>query len=1227
MKHRWLDLADHGVTLQVAMEDGERRLVLSGEDPADLDQRAVRLGFSRRHAGPLSGLWANENLTFSIREFVSVFPRTRVVELEPGEILSRARPPIAARPLPDPLPMLPPEERAQPDLLGGPTLTEPVMRARENAAEAIADLAEEGIEHPRHIRSEMAQRLAVERASDKPDPFKVALYEAVFAQHQRAVAPTTPREWDFIRSFPVPIAEAEWSVLEDLEEGEKEQRQLIQAHLDVKDEVMPALDALLPLELTRVIGNPNGRSLEQLHGSLRAFHADVALALSNYESAYGPVARERFEDFTHREWRKLQTSPEGNIVLRSGEEEPDWKLASPFAYAVGRSVLAGSMKDGIARHFMVIDARNPDPAVSDADLRWAMENLSAGYAEQREWLATALADRERQPMLDAASALRRMTDIWADPDKHVRRGASPWDMLDAMAATAQRALELSAGSAEPNSTALRQAIDLWRDRGDASPIDVAEAMAGVASRAIIDAVPEAEAGQLSDEALKEFALVTDAQRPTRYEFDGRDDDTYRFRNGRTVLRVKPELLRAVALDGQFLTYPNPVNGRQVRLLPDWSRREWRLKDEASAEVVVAHDSPEYEIYKARYLELLRACGIQVEPDLKWRSGVLDAVLNAAVRGVYNSAVHPDNKASRQLFAEITGLRLPDGVRATMSVFTGQPFHLRLPTQREDQPSAAPVPADVADPMPPPPAPVPSSADDEPAADDALFLEMKQGLTALQGLSGGTPMAVAKHAGPGAVRRGHGFIGNGHITLREGIVPAFDAAIEKVGRQVSVHGPKEIPVAAVAGLLEKDFGPQEAVEWRTGVTWSHDSEPRHAALGLLPDGRAVAISGALFDFARRHRVEIRGASPTEPLTLWRGGERVGVVAPTRFDQALAARLFAAVVASPVSEPVRELESPLGSALSSENGTVHTDMSAPEEEKKVEAVPPAVLDRVRHALKPFQEAESAIAQGRALGPRYEAEVFMRTSIPASAIDVLGQFRCHAAMKGIDHQAVVDSLGGLPPLRLGADALGWYQSMAAQYGAPALPTETPGQRLAATLATALERMGIAVDVQLVAAKHFPDELPDPGIRIGAPGSPQAELTLRAGRNCLYLQSWSSGSDGHLAGDVVIAEQDLSPWVLIEVARRVHAQIAPEIHVANIPVEYFAGGQLQHADGSESVREPTMIARPDGGEPVRFCRQGLEWRAAGGPGFEDPEAAIGGLARSVVIAAPAPRAPRKRA
>ena len=66
---------------------------------------------------------------------------------------------------------------------------------------------------------------------------------------------------------------------------------------------------------------------------------------------------------------------------------------------------------------------------------------------------------------------------------------------------------------------------------------------------------------------------------------------------------------------------------------------------------------------------------EIDPEISGPAATKTAarVLTAIRSGEYNDSVHPQNKAARKLFREITGEKLPAGVKATQEFFTGTPL--------------------------------------------------------------------------------------------------------------------------------------------------------------------------------------------------------------------------------------------------------------------------------------------------------------------------------------------------------------------------------------------------------------------------------------------------------------------------------------------------------------------------------------------------------------------------
>ena len=78
---------------------------------------------------------------------------------------------------------------------------------------------------------------------------------------------------------------------------------------------------------------------------------------------------------------------------------------------------------------------------------------------------------------------------------------------------------------------------------------------------------------------------------------------------------------------------------------------------------------------------------ELEPAMFGEGAIKSAykILQAVEMGRYNDMVHPQNKASRQVFAELTGQKLPPGVAKTQGFFKGEPFkkqEMKLAKARE-----------------------------------------------------------------------------------------------------------------------------------------------------------------------------------------------------------------------------------------------------------------------------------------------------------------------------------------------------------------------------------------------------------------------------------------------------------------------------------------------------------------------------------------------------------------
>lgn len=60
-----------------------------------------------------------------------------------------------------------------------------------------------------------------------------------------------------------------------------------------------------------------------------------------------------------------------------------------------------------------------------------------------------------------------------------------------------------------------------------------------------------------------------------------------------------------------------------------------------------------------------------------RTKVAGLIVEAITTGEYSDVVHPDNKNSRAIFEELTGVKLPSGAAATKAIFQGKPFALSV----------------------------------------------------------------------------------------------------------------------------------------------------------------------------------------------------------------------------------------------------------------------------------------------------------------------------------------------------------------------------------------------------------------------------------------------------------------------------------------------------------------------------------------------------------------------
>lgn len=534
-----------------------------------------------------------------------------------------------------PTPMLPPHERVQPDMLGGPDLSEPQMYAIRRAEAEIAALAdEEGCKEPRHFRQVIAKRLReLHEAPNRvipgeEDPFDVALYQEMARRMARTSTPG-PGDWDFEKVFPVPLPHVEWDILEDLEEGVREQAHLSDIYSDARDEMFATLSQMINVELERALLPENRKLKASSQAVEQATSADWERQLNSYEGEFGAEARQRFEAAVWRHWAAHLNGPESPVSI---SPLPNGSALPPnlLVCAVGPMIFVGSTEDGNARLHLVFSVEAPPAELSLDDANLISQGLNRHYP--------SLADR----LTDAIDT--RITSAAAKKGGEVAVPPTPAPIVEQV--------EEDAKSDDP----------------------------------------------LSPEALAEFKFVTVAKKPTEYPFVGvYPDGSFKFGYGRSPLKVTREMLVKAAIDGQPLYFVNPVNRKPVKLNPDWSRRDYRLEREAArsaaSQPVLAHDSQEYLSVKARFLELLKERGIALSPEpfAEWSAPTVDAVLNSATKGIFTDALLPHNKASRALFEEVTGVSLPDGLAATKAMFTGVAFPLRIPDVARIPDSTAPDP--------------------------------------------------------------------------------------------------------------------------------------------------------------------------------------------------------------------------------------------------------------------------------------------------------------------------------------------------------------------------------------------------------------------------------------------------------------------------------------------------------------------------------------------------------
>ena len=129
-------------------------------------------------------------------------------------------------------------------------------------------------------------------------------------------------------------------------------------------------------------------------------------------------------------------------------------------------------------------------------------------------------------------------------------------------------------------------------------------------------------------------------------------------------------------DPRFLV---PVKGKENAVETDFNAVRAYLKTGALSE-----RGRQIEEIGRRVKEKL---GRDAPPTSHYKTG--GHILRAIETGRYNDIMHPDNKASRSVFTELTGVELPKTVSGTRAVFQGKPFAMKS--------SPSPAPSKSAEP--------------------------------------------------------------------------------------------------------------------------------------------------------------------------------------------------------------------------------------------------------------------------------------------------------------------------------------------------------------------------------------------------------------------------------------------------------------------------------------------------------------------------------------------------
>ncbi len=149
--------------------------------------------------------------------------------------------------------------------------------------------------------------------------------------------------------------------------------------------------------------------------------------------------------------------------------------------------------------------------------------------------------------------------------------------------------------------------------------------------------------------------------------------------------------------------------------------------------------------------------------------------------------------------------------------------------------------------------------------------------------GGTPEALAEDGGRFVA--GDGMVSNGHIMLREGVVPEFDAAIHANGPGGEAESIPEGGAARVMGQAEESAQRGADIDWLFPMMTRKKDSAR--IVGRLPDGTLLGITPVQFDFLRRQGFSLKALDDKSPMAvLDRDGAVVGALSPAPVEMTAA-----------------------------------------------------------------------------------------------------------------------------------------------------------------------------------------------------------------------------------------------------------------------------------------------------------------------------------------------------